>query len=122
MLEAAYKHLLDTIQSSRRTLMTIDQKDGNASWKATMAREYRAHVDVDLNLLCVNAQDVVKVWLASDWSYKKCICAIGPCPSGTRYVMTNKSKSATMVTNENGVCVKCDDVGTCERNDIAELT
>lgn len=66
MLAAAYKHVLDTKRSSRRTLMTVEQKDGIASWEATMAHHYRTHVDDELRALCTEVLTVVNRKLKSD--------------------------------------------------------
>lgn len=66
MLAAAYKHLLDTKRSSRRTLVTVEQKDGIASWEAAVARRYRERVDDELRALCTEVLAVVDRWLTSD--------------------------------------------------------
>jgi len=66
MLAAAYKHVLDTKRSSRRTLVTVEQKDGIASWEAAVARQYRARVDDELRALCTEVLAVVDGWLTSD--------------------------------------------------------
>jgi len=66
MLAAAYKHVLDTKRSSRRTLVTIEQKDGITSWEATVARHYRARIDEELRALCTEVLTVVDSWLTSD--------------------------------------------------------
>ncbi|CAI6354839.1 unnamed protein product [Macrosiphum euphorbiae] len=66
MLAAAYKHVLDTKRSSRRTLVTVEQKDGITSWEATVARHYRARIDEELRALCTEVLTVVDSWLTSD--------------------------------------------------------
>ncbi|XP_050063168.1 14-3-3 protein zeta-like [Aphis gossypii] len=68
MMAAAYKHLLDTKRSSRRTLVTVEQKDGIASWEAAAARQYRERVDDELRALCTEVLAVVDEWLTSDRS------------------------------------------------------
>jgi len=66
MLAAAYKHVLDTKRSSRRTLVTVEQKVSVASWEAAVARNYRARVDDELRALCAEMLSVVDGWLTSD--------------------------------------------------------
>jgi len=66
MLAAAYKNVLDTKRSSRRTLVTVEQKDGIASWEATVARNYRTRIDNELRALCTEVLALVDNWLMSD--------------------------------------------------------
>ncbi|XP_015370711.1 PREDICTED: 14-3-3 protein zeta/delta-like [Diuraphis noxia] len=66
MLAAAYKSVLDTKRSSRRTLVTIEQKDGITSWEATVVRHYRARIDDELRALCTEVLTLVDRWLMSD--------------------------------------------------------
>jgi len=68
MLAAAYKNVLDTKRSSRRTLLTIEQKDGITSWEATVVRHYRARIDDELRALCTEVLTLVDSWLMSDQS------------------------------------------------------
>uniref|UniRef100_A0A2S2NQZ8 14-3-3 protein zeta n=1 Tax=Schizaphis graminum TaxID=13262 RepID=A0A2S2NQZ8_SCHGA len=68
MLAVAYKHVLDTKRSSRRTLVTVEQKDGIASWEAEVTRKYRTRVDDELRALCAEVLSVVDSWLTSDRS------------------------------------------------------
>ncbi|KAE9530483.1 hypothetical protein AGLY_010945 [Aphis glycines] len=67
MLAAAHKHVMDIKLSSRRTLMTIEQKDGIAFWKAAMARHYRARVDRELCALYTDLLNVVDWKMRPNW-------------------------------------------------------
>lgn len=66
MLAVAYKRVLDMKRSSRRTLLSIEQKDGIAPWEAAVARRYRSRVDGELRLLCTEMLNVVRGWLSSE--------------------------------------------------------
>ncbi|KAL5238109.1 hypothetical protein ACI65C_005519 [Semiaphis heraclei] len=68
MLAAAYKNVLDTKRSSRRTLLTIEQKDGITPWEATVVSHYRARIDDELRALCNEVLTLVDNWLMSDQS------------------------------------------------------
>lgn len=66
MLAVAYKRVLDMKRSSRRTLLSVEQKDGIAPWEAAVARRYRSRIDGELRLLCTEMLNVVRGWLSSD--------------------------------------------------------
>lgn len=62
MLAVAYKRVLDAKRSSRRTLTSVEQKDGIASWEAAVARDYRVHVDDEQRTLCNEVLSVINGW------------------------------------------------------------
>lgn len=66
MLAVAYKRVLDMKRSSRRTLLTIEQKDNVKPWEVAVTRQYRSRVDSELRALCNEMLTVVRGWLMSD--------------------------------------------------------
>ncbi|XP_025418322.1 14-3-3 protein zeta/delta-like [Sipha flava] len=65
MLAAAYKHLLDTKRTSRRSLITVEHMDTVAPLEATMARDYRERVESEVLALCTEMLTVISGWLES---------------------------------------------------------
>lgn len=66
MLVVAYKRVLDAKRSSRRTLVSVEQKDGITPWEAAVARDYRVHVDDEQRALCAEVLSIIDNWRQSD--------------------------------------------------------
>lgn len=64
MLAVAYKRLLDSKRSSRRTLSTIIERS-TESWEVDVARRYREAVDKEIRTLCTEVLSVIRGWLSS---------------------------------------------------------
>lgn len=64
MLAVAYKRLLDTKRTSRRTLSGIIERSVVA-WEVTTARRYREAVDEEIRALCANVLSIIGGWLSS---------------------------------------------------------
>lgn len=63
MLAMAYKCVLDSKRSSRRTLASAERKEGLTSWEAEVAAGYRAQVDAEQRSLCAEMLSIVGVRL-----------------------------------------------------------
>jgi len=65
MLAVSYKRVLDAKRLSRRTLMSVEQKDGLTSWETAAARDYRVRIDDEQRALCDEMLSMVTMLLSS---------------------------------------------------------
>lgn len=65
MFAVAYKRVLDAKRLSRRTLTSVEHKDGLTQWETVAARDYRVRIDGEQRALCDEMLSAVNTLLES---------------------------------------------------------